>query len=396
LKIAIITPILYDATSPFNHLMKDILTGFLEAGHEVTRIVAVKSKDDTDYKMGLDGIEYIPVVRDSAPHGNIIKRYSLDTLAEQKMARMLKKVNADVLFEDVSYSSAWAVRAAKRNKIKIVSMLQDIWPDNAVQSGLIAKESPIYKYFESLQKPVYKLSDRFICISPDMKDFIESKGVAGEKIEVIYNWGYDDKPVDIKWEENEFAATNKLSPDKFYAVYAGNIGRMQNVELIVRAASRLKDRKDIQFLIIGDGARRKKIAEQVKGMENVTMLPLQPSSLATSIYSAADVNIIPLVPEGIKTALPSKTGVCLSCGRPVIYCVDKDCEFSKDIEGYGAGYVVSPSDEAELAEKIKKLADAKKAGGNSTCEGAWKLFEEKFTRSKNISEYVRVIEHVIG
>lgn len=73
-------------------------------------------------------------------------------------------------------------------------------------------------------------------------------------------------------------------------------------------------REDIQFLIIGDGARREAIEVMAAGLKNVTMLPMQPSELATHIYSAKGVNNIPLVAGETKTAMPSKTGVVLSCG----------------------------------------------------------------------------------
>ena len=123
----------------------------------------------------------------------------------------------------------------------VVSMLQDVWPDNAVASGLISQGGLIYNFFEGWQKKVYKKSDKLICISDDMKKFIANKGVPLEKISVIYNWGYTDEAVDIAWEDNKFVRKYALSKDIFYAVYAGNIGRMQNVELIVRAAEKLKD-----------------------------------------------------------------------------------------------------------------------------------------------------------
>lgn len=119
-------------------------------------------------------------------------------------------------------------------------MLQDVWPDNAAQSHLISEGSLLYKYFEMWQKSVYKNADKLICISDDMKDFIVSKGVNADKIEVIYNWGYSDDVVDIPWEENEFVKKYNLSRDKFYAIYAGNIGKMQNVEIVVNAAKELQ------------------------------------------------------------------------------------------------------------------------------------------------------------
>lgn len=385
MKIVIATPILFDKTSPFNHLFKDIIGGFLEAGYKVERHVAVRNNIEDDFTYGYKGknINYIKYQRKESAHGNIITRYIRDTITNIREAVGIKKSNADVLFEDVSYSSFWAVRAAKKKGMRVVAMLQDVWPDNAVQSGLIKKDGLLYKYFEAWQLYVYKKADRIICISDDMKDFIASKGISKKKIKVIYNWGYSDETVNIPWEDNQFVKKYHLSKEKFYAVYAGNIGKMQNVELVVKAAKKLRNDNNIQFLIIGDGARREVIEKMVSGMKNVTMLPFQPAELAEHIYSMAGVNIIPLVEDGSKTAMPSKTGVVLSCGKPVIFCFGSGTRFGRLVEEYGAGTSVSAVDEGELVSVIEKQI--------VVCGKSWKLFSDYFVRTNNVKKYVKVV-----
>ena len=379
MKIAIATPILYDPTSPFNHLFRDVIGGFLDAGHTVVRFVAVRDDAEDGYKYGYETVKYVTFHRKESAHGNIISRYIQDTLTNIRAARGVARSDADVLFEDVSYSSFWAVMAAKKKRMRVVAMLQDVWPDNAVQSGLVKQGGLLYRYFESWQRYVYRNADRIICISDDMKDFISSKGVDEKKIDVIYNWGYSDDTVNLPWEENRFVQKYGVKKD-FYAVYAGNIGKMQNVELIVKAAKKMPETK---FLIIGDGARRKAIEQQAIDVPNITMFPLQPPELAEHIYSMAGVNIIPLVEGGPKTAMPSKTGVVLSCGRPVIFCFGSGTRFSKLIEQYGAGTSVSATDEDELVEAIKTVKGS---------EGAHALFKDRFRKSPNIMKYVKSIE----
>lgn len=393
MRIVIATPILYNPASPFNHLFKDIIGGFLEDGNQVIRLVAVENKDETEFKYGYTGknITYKLFKRKNSDHGNIISRYIRDTLTNiRESLTILKLKNVDVLFEDVSYSSFWAVKAAKMKGIKVVAMLQDVWPDNAVQSHLISEGSLLYKYFEMWQKSVYRNADRIICISDDMKSFIASKGVDEDKIDVIYNWGYSDDIVDIAWEDNEFVKKYQLDKNKFYAVYAGNIGKMQNVEIVVNAAKELQDRDDIHFLIIGDGARKEAIAEMARGHKNVTMLPMQPSEMATHIYSAAGVNIIPLVAGGTKTAFPSKTGVIMSCGRPTIYTYGLNSKFTKIVDEYGAGTSVNADDSNEMENKIIE-ASARKDFDKTN---VYQVFKDYFVRSKNIQKYIDNIKLV--
>ena len=388
MRIVIATPILYSPTSPFNHLFKDIIGGFIEAGNQVVRLVAVENENETEYKYGYEGknIEYRLYKRKSSDHGNIISRYVRDTLTNIREAiGILKLKDVDILFEDVSYSSFWAVKAAKLKGIKVVAMLQDVWPDNAVQSRLITEGSILYKYFEMWQKSVYKNADKLICISDDMKDFIVSKGVDTDKIEVIYNWGYSDEVVDIPWEENEFVKKYNLSRDKFYAIYAGNIGKMQNVEIVVNAAKELQDREDIQFLIIGDGARREAIAEMSSGLKNLKMFPMQPSEMATHIYSAADVNIIPLVEGGTKTAMPSKTGIVLSCGKASIFTYGKESRFAELLKENNAGMSIDANDSRKMVECILSIMQGE------VQSGAYQLFNQYFVRNSNIKNYIKVV-----
>ena len=383
MKIAIATPILYDSTSPFNHLFKDIIGGFLDAGYEVIRFVAVRDAIEDGYKYGFENVEYRKYKRKESAHGNIITRYIRDTLTNIREARGIKKSRADVLFEDVSYSSFWSVRAAKRKGMRVVAMLQDVWPDNAVQSGLIKYNGLLYKYFESWQQYVYKHADKIICISDDMKDFIESKGVDEKKIEVIYNWGYSDATVDIAWDDNEFVKKYEIEKD-FYAVYAGNIGKMQNVELVVRAAKKMPDTK---FLVIGDGAKRQEIEKMVEGAKKIRMLPLQPSELAEHIYSMAGVNIIPLVEGGPKTAMPSKTGVVLSCGRPVVFSFGRDSRFGRYITHIKAGYNIDANDDEALSEKIREI----QLNGINPCN-VRTAFKNMFLRKINVTNYVNAVK----
>lgn len=393
MKIVITTATLFDSKSPFNHLFKDMLQGFISAGHQVVRIVACQNLEDTDYKLGIENpaITYIPMVRKSKDKANIIKRYLADTLTHWRMGKQLKRIkDADVLFEDVSYSSYCSVHVAFRRKMRVVSMMQDVWPDNAVASGIISKGSLLYRYFEFWQKKVYAKSNQIICISDDIKALMVSKGVPENRLQVIYNWGYGDQTVDISWDQNCFAQEQGLEKGEFYAVYAGNIGRLQNVELVIQAAQLLQNEDGIRFLIIGDGVKRSQIEEMITkaNLKNVVMLPMQKAELASHIYCAAGVNIIPLMPDGIQTALPSKTGVCLSCGRPILFCFGEDCKFAQVVKEYGAGQCISASDPTQLANHIQALSMQK----SEKIQGAYALFEAKFTRSGNMKKYIDAIE----
>ena len=151
MNIVIATPLIFENSSPFNHLFKDIIGGFLDAGHHVARLVAVKTKEDLEYTYGYNesNISYNLYKRKGSSHNNVISRYIRDTMTSIRQAfGIMRLKNADILFEDCIYSSVWPVLAAKLKGIRIVLMVQDVWQDNAVQSGLIKKGSFLYVFFE--------------------------------------------------------------------------------------------------------------------------------------------------------------------------------------------------------------------------------------------------------
>lgn len=393
MRIVIATPILYNSASPFNHLFKDIIGGFLNDGNQIVRLVAVENEKDIEFKYGYvgDNIEYKLFKRKKNDKNNIFSRYITDSITNIKEAlAILKLKDVDVLFEDVSYSSFWSVAVAKIKKIKIIAMIQDVWPDNATQSNIISQKSIVYKYFELWQRFVYKNADKIVCISDDMKDFIVGKGISENKIDVIYNWGYSDDIVDIPWEKNKFVKKFNLDKKKFYAIYAGNIGKMQNVGIIVDAAKELEDKEDIHFFIIGDGAKKDDILKALKNVKNVSILPMQPSELALHIYSAAGVNLISLVEGGLKTALPSKTGVVLSCGKPTIFTFGQNSSFIKQLEKFHAGESVEPWDSHGLAKKIIEIKELNQIKSDNV----YKFFREYFVREQNIQRYKNLIRGI--
>jgi glycosyltransferase involved in cell wall biosynthesis len=107
-----------------------------------------------------------------------------------------------------------------------------------------------------------------------------AKGVPEEKIEVVYNWVDENAITPVKDEENELFEEFGISRDKFRVVYAGNLGNAQNIEIIVNAARRLKDNKQIEFIIFGKGGLEDEI-KAAKAKEQLDNLKILPCSLTS-------------------------------------------------------------------------------------------------------------------
>ena len=137
----------------------------------------------------------------------------------------------------------------KKKHIPFVYNVQDIFPDSLVGSGLAKKNGFLWRLGSYITRFTYKYCDRIIVISQDFKNNLLSKGVPENKIEVIYNWVDEDKVYPVEDSMNPLFDEFNITRSKFRVVYAGNLGNAQNIDILIDAASRLKNSDNIEFII---------------------------------------------------------------------------------------------------------------------------------------------------
>lgn len=383
-----------DKPGPSIHLLESMMLELTSRGHSVHVIQKETGKGLPLLSDALRraGVTYDAVPETVAPKTNFVKRYFDDIKYAFACRKYYKKhIDCDAVFLQSSNVAGLQIRHLKKilNK-RVVFNVQDIFPVNAAQSGIIKESSLIYKIFAKNQRFAYKNADSIITISEDMKKTLIQEGVSPDKIEVVYNWSYSDELIDIKPENNKFIKQNNIDTAKFNVVYAGNIGSMQNADIVLNAAVLLKDNDNIHFYIIGDGVAKQRLLQkaEAESLDNVSFFPMQPSEMAPHIYSMADVNIIPLANGIYKTALPSKTATCLACGRPIIACLGADSRFAQKLAECDCCFSVDSDDHRALADCIIKLQSGTQDKKEySTAD----LYKEYFLRSTNSKKYADIL-----
>lgn len=247
--------------------------------------------------------------------------------------------------------------AKKLSGKKVIYNLQDIFPDSLVTSGICDQNSVFYHIGRKMEDFTYRNADHIITITEDMKANIMGKGVPEHKISVIRNWIDTDKVKHISRIDNTLFDELKLTRDKFYVVYAGNLGKVQGVNVLVEAASLLKDNENIRFVIFGNGSEednlKKMIAENQ--LNNISMFPLQPVERVSEVYSMADVCIISCMPGTGKSGMPSKTWTIMAAGVPMIASFDLNSEMEHVIRSANCGLCIEPGNAELLVKKIDYL-----------------------------------------
>ncbi|MCB1782947.1 MAG: glycosyltransferase family 4 protein [Alphaproteobacteria bacterium] len=143
---------------------------------------------------------------------------------------------------------------------------------------------------------------------------------------------------------------------RFRVLYAGNIGRAHPIDTILDAAEILeREKSDIEFVFVGDGKRFDYIAQQrtERGLDNIRLLPWQPSGRLREMMESGDVHLVSMKEEAAGFLVPSKLYAALAVARPCIFIGPAQCETAKVINDFHLGSVIAPGQAKELAATIR-------------------------------------------
>lgn len=281
-------------------------------------------------------------------------------------------------------------------KKPVLHNAQDIFPESLVGAGLARKGGILWHIGNIISKITYHFSDKIVVISDGFKKTLTEKGVPADKIEVIYNWVDDTRVIPIKKNDNPLYDEFGLDPTKFRIVYAGNLGHAQNIDVILAAADRLKDRQNIEFVFFGSGGLEVDIKKtiKVKRLTNVRIYPLQPSDRVSFVYGLGDLCMVSCKKGFGGSAMPSKTWSILSAGRPVLANFD-DGELRYILESNGCGIFTEADDVNAMVNAISRLSENVSECNEMGLRG--RIFiETKLRKDMNTSRYRDVIKQLVN
>lgn len=392
MKISVVSIGSFDTQYSDYHIMRDIILGLLDRGHEV-ELIQKQYLEIPQYPRQFE--KYIGnqlkvqnIRFEKKASANLKARYLADLSYYRKACRLMKKNKPDKIFLQSNNTAFYTVFYAKHIlKCPLIYNEQDIFPENAYFAGILSEKSFIYRVAYVLQKYAYKNATALSTISDDMKSTIVTRyGISGNKIQVIYNWGHEELKAHSE-EENTFLKKYPKKSGEFRVVYAGNLGKMQNVELILETAALMIDEPDITFYIVGGGVNEEQLKAfaEKKKLSNVKFVGMQPPEEVADLYSAADVNVIPLQKGLIYAALPSKTADCLIAGKPIVTCVDEESLFSELVKKYGIENA-GTNQPNQLRNIIIHIKNNKLLCDNDT------LWNDYFSAKESVASYCNALE----
>lgn len=290
-----------------------------------------------------------------------------------------------------------AVFLKKFRKIPFVYFLADLFPESLASTKMTRKGALIWKVGSWISNVIYRHASRIIVISDRLKELLIAKGVPAEKIEVLYVWIDEDKTQYVPREQNTIFDEFNLPRDRFYVTYAGNFGYSQNVELLADCAAKLKDDKNIQFVVFGDGTQKGVLEKRISefNLDNFHLFPMQPIERVPEVYSVSDVSLVSCRKGVGAGAFPSKVSTIMSTGTPVLVSYDLDSDLVEVVRDYECGECVEPENSDAAVEAIRRMYNApelRKQYG----ENARKLVCERFSKAKSVAKYVDICEEIVA
>jgi glycosyltransferase involved in cell wall biosynthesis len=275
---------------------------------------------------------------------------------------------------------------------KLVMNISDLWPESAVQLGLIGK-GPTLSALEFFERLLYKSSKLVSCQTDGIVNGVKKSHKKAETF--LFPNGVDLEMFQPQPKDESLKKEFDL-PDGYFVVgYGGNHGRSQALSQVLEAATRLKDEKII-FVLFGDGPEKPELQEKAKemGLVNVRFYPSQPRQKMSKIQSLWDLALAPLKNIDIfDGARPSKMFELMAGEIPFIFCGKGE---GADIAlESGAAKVAPPESYDDLAEIIKSFAEMTPEQRKEMGKQGRKFVSEKFDRSKLAVEFLEKLKDVL-
>jgi len=237
---------------------------------------------------------------------------------------------------------------------KTIINIQDLFPKSAIDLGAL-RNKPLIKFFNKLERLVYLKNDYIIVHSEGNKKYVES--VAGNKARAVaIPNGVNTSKIKPGPKNNDFSLKYNLSA-KFVVSFAGVLGESQDLEIICDVAMDLASYKDMVFVIVGDG-RKKKIVEERKTREfidNLILIPLQLMSGYPLVLHSSDIGLVTLKKDVRSPVVPSKIFTIMAAGIPIVAALPCESDGYSVIKESGGGFCVSAGDEQGFKEAILKI-----------------------------------------
>lgn len=273
--------------------------------------------------------------------------------------------------------------ACKIRNIKLVYHCMDIHPEIGEISGEF-KNHMVYSILLWMDRFTCRTATKLIVLSEDMRmSLLNRDANLASKIEIINNYDLNSSGE----QEQDFFDKND---GKKRIIFAGNIGRFQNLDNFVLALKNNPRLENFELIFVGEGAALKRLRSLAFGLgEQIRFIPHQPVALARRMIEDADLAIVSLQREVIRYAFPSKTMTYFAVGTPILVMVEEGSELARFVTSHNLGHVVEPDDTKGIYDFFRTLSEDKIHFDNKNIIN---FFEQKLSKKQFNKKLISLFE----
>jgi colanic acid biosynthesis glycosyl transferase WcaI len=277
---------------------------------------------------------------------------------------------------------------------RVIHHVDDLYPDLAMALGSLPRRGPIATLLNRWAKEGLAHCDQVLALGECMAAVLKQKGVADDRLTITPPWADGSKLTPLDHGDNRFRQEIGIASDTLVVMYSGNMGLGHRFETILAAARSLAPNDKIQFVFIGDGAKKNQINafRQAYNLKNIMMLPYQPRERLRETLSAGDIHLISLDAKVQGFIVPSKLAGILAVGRPVVFVGDKENSLAAAILREPCGCVIPEGDVGQLGKIIEGWLNNPE-DRNRLGKYARNLFDREYDRAVVVPKIIDSIEY---
>ncbi len=241
----------------------------------------------------------------------------------------------------------------------LVLRIHDLHPDALIKMGLL-KNRLLIGILRAIEKFVYVRASIITVLSPSYKSYVTSVGVPESKVQIIPNWYQTETPTHLVSRPLD-EVTGVSMHGKTVFTYAGSLYWAQDLDIVIESAKLLSERRDILFLIVGEGPKKKGLVEKAEKMrlENIRFLPMQRKPEYLQIVNESRACIVSLADGYTSPTFPSKIPELMGLGKPILMKAPSNSEVAKLTKEAGCGLFTDSRDPEAFVKLVLELTNNK-------------------------------------